>query len=326
MTPSVVSKILLATDFSDSAQLAHVYAEYLATALKGSVIVLHVSEHPPTRTSSKGEGESEAKLRTLQEGMGARGVSVNIRGSRGNPGEQILRTAQEVGADLIVMGLRGHNHLPYGLLGATASTVTTNGPCPVLTVPSPDKSSSPCKFNAPETVHVRRILAPVDFSKPSLDSLECAIHLAHGLRAALVLAHVLEPAHAGWDLQRMQDAAHMRDEWEARLGDLAGVMKSLGVSSTCEIRTGLPADSILAGALQHGCDLIVMGTHGRRGREGRPVGSVAEAVLKQATCPVLTVKNPKFVAGGRAAIRAVLSDRRDAAPTEDACNASNRTP
>lgn len=115
----------------------------------------------------------------------------------------------------------------------------------------------------------------------------------------------------------MQGAALMRDEWEARLGDLAGVMKSLGVPASYDIRTGFPPDSILAAGLQQQCDLIVMGTHGRRGREGANVGSVAEAVLRQATCPILTVKNPKFVQGGRPAIRAVLSQKSGEAAGEE---------
>jgi nucleotide-binding universal stress UspA family protein len=325
MNDSVVSRILLATDFSDSAVLAQVYTEYLAIALKASVVVLHVSEPPTTGAPLKEESDIQEKLRSVQDSMTARAVSVSIRRSRGNAGDQILSTARDTGTDLIVIGLQGHTHVPYGLLGATAHTVTANGPCPVLTVPLPMKSSSRCELTEPEAVQIRRIFAPVDFSRPSLDSLECAIHVAHGLRAALVLAHVLEPAHVDWNLQRMQDAAQIRDEWEARLGDLTGVMKSLGLSTSYEIRTGLPADSILAGALQHRCDLIVMGTHGRRGREGRHVGSVAEAVLKQANCPILTVKNPKFVPGGRPAIQAVLSQGRGQEAGEDACP-SNRTP
>ena len=323
VSKSIVSKILLATDFSDSAVLAQVYTEYLAVAFRAAVVVLHVSEHPSSTAGAlKKEADIQAKLRTLQDSIGARAVSVSIRRSWGNPGDQILSAAQQLDADLIVMGLQGDTHVPYGLLGATASTVTTNGPCPVLTVPLAQKASSPCTFTEPEAFKVSRIFAPVDFSGPSLDSLECAIHLAHGLGAALVLAHVLEPAHADWDLHRMEDASHVRDEWGARLGDLTEVMKSLGLSTTCEIRTGAPADSILAGALQHQCDLIVMGTHGRRGREGTQVGSVAEAVLKQATCPILTVKNPKFVPGGRPAIRAVLSQKRNLEASEDACKAS----
>ncbi|HJT21666.1 MAG TPA: universal stress protein [Nitrospira sp.] len=314
---AIVSKILLATDFSDSATLAQVYTVYLAGILKTSVVVLHVSE-PPSRADAgmKDQRAIQVKLRTLQDSIGARSIPVSCHYSRGNPGEQILSVARRIDADLIVMGVQGQTHVPYGLLGATTHSVTTEGPCPVMTVPLPRKAASPCTFAEPEAVRIRRILAPVDFSGPSLDSLECAIHFAHGLGAHLVLAHVLEPAHADWDLQRIQGAASIRDEWETRLGDLGGVIKSLGLSTTCELRTGFPPDSILAGALQHQCDLIVMGTHGRRGREGPNVGSVADAVLKQAICPVVTVKNPKFVPGGRPAIRAVLSRKREDAAGE----------
>jgi nucleotide-binding universal stress UspA family protein len=305
---SIPYKILLATDFSDSANLARVYTEYLAAALNASVIVLHVAE----RRSS--EPEIQRRLHTLQKNIAERAVPVSVQRSTGNAGNAILSTAHQLEADIISMGMQGETHVPYGLIGTTAQTVTSSGPCPVLTVPLPLKEASPCAFSAPDTVRIQRMLAPVDFSDPSLDSLECGIHLAHRLGAELVLLHVLEPAHAGWDLHRMQDAAQMRDQWDARLGHLVGVMKSLGLSATYDVRTGLPPDSILAGALQHRCDLIVMGTHGQRGREQANVGSVAEAVLKQATCPVLTVKNPKFAR--HASIQTVLSKNRRIIATE----------
>jgi len=314
---SIISKILLATDFSDSAVLAQLYTEYLAVALKASVVVLHASEHlPPAEAAFQKEGDIQTKLRTLQDSLGQRAVPVTIWRSYGSAGDQILSAAHQFDVDLIAMGVQGHTHVPYGLIGATLRTVTTSGPCPVLMVPLPHKAASPCMFMAPGAVKIRRILAPVDFSGPSLDSLECAIHLAHDLGADLALVHVLEPAHADWNLARMQGAAQIRDAWEARLGDLAAVMKSLGLSATYEIRTGSPPDSILAGALQYQCDLVVMGTHGRRGR-GMNTGSVAEAVLRQATCPVVTVKNPKFVPGGRQAIRDVLSPHSQEAANDN---------
>mgnify|MGYP003581030748 FL=1 len=316
MNKSIVSKILLATDFSTSADLAQVYTEYLAVALKASVIVLHVSEHPPSPEGAMNEEDIQTRLRTLQDKMGERAVPVSIQRSMGNAGDQILSAAHRADADVIAMGMQGHTHVPYGLIGATAHTITTSGPCPVLTVPLPGKEASPCVYITPDPVEVRRILAPVDFSDPSLDSLECAIHIAHGLRADLVLLHVLDPLNVDWDLHRMQGAAQMRDQWETRLGHLAGVINSLGLSATYEIRTGFPPDSILACTLQERCDLIVMGTHGRRGRERMNVGSVAEAVLKQATCPVLTVKHPKFPGRVRSAIATVLSQGSEKAATE----------
>jgi nucleotide-binding universal stress UspA family protein len=315
---SIVSKILLATDFSDSAALAQVYTEFLAGALKASVAVLHVNELPPApRAVCMDEGEIRTRLQALRDRIAERSVPVSVHRSAGNPANEIVNAAMQHDIDVIAMGIQGHAHVPYGLIGSTARAVTTSGPCPVLTVPLPRTEGSPSPFISPAGVAVRRILAPVDFSAPSLDSLECAIYLSHRLGADLVLLHVLEPVHADWDLHRMQGAAQTRDQWEARLGDLTGIMKTLGVSATYETRTGFPPHSILACALHHQCDLIVMGTHGRRGREQRNVGSVAEAVLKQAACPVLTVRTPKFVAGGRAAIRAVLSKTSEEAATEE---------
>lgn len=307
LNSAMVSTILLATDFSDSAALAHLYTEYLAVTLKASVILLHVREHSSSVKTGLNEREIETRLQTLQEKFGECAVPVTVHRSTGNPGHEILAAAHQLDADMISMGMQGRAHLPYGLIGSTAHTVTTSGPCPVLTVPLASKETSSYACSAPEGVRIQRILAPVDFSQPSLDSLEWAIHLAHRLRADLVLLHVLEPAHADWNLDRMQGAGHVREQWEARLGKLTGLMKSLGVSSPYDLRTGVPSDSILAGGLQHRCDLIVMGTHGRQGRQQGHVGSVAAGVLKQAICPVLTVKNHKLAGGIRPAIENVLS-------------------
>ena len=302
---AVVSKILLATDFSHSARLAQAFAEYLAVSLKAAVVALHVEEHPSQTERSLTERDIDSKLHRLEEKIREGAVPVSVQRSIGVPGDEILAVARRLDADIIAMGMRGWTHVPYGLIGATAQSVTTSGPCPVLTVPLPVKEASHSTFAPPRAVSIRRMLAPVDFSTPSLDSLECAIHLAHRLGAQLVLLHVSEAAHVDWDPPRMKSAGQMHEQWQARLGNLAGLLKSLGLSATYDVRTGSPPDSILAGALHHGCDLIVMGTHGRRGRERANVGSVAEAVLKQATCPVLTVKNPKVAR--RPEIQSMLS-------------------
>jgi nucleotide-binding universal stress UspA family protein len=318
MKDSSASTILLATDFSESAGLAQLYAGYLAVALKASVVLLHVSEHRPAAEAAlRDETAVRTKLQTLQDSLGARAIPASIRLSRGNPGEQIVSAAREFNADFIAIGAQGHTDVRYGLIGATVNAVTTNGPCPVLAVPLPHKAASPCLLGAPDAVKVRRILAPVDFSVPSLDSLDCAIYLAGRLSSDLVLLHVLEPVHADWDLHRTQGLAQMRAEWESRLGDVSALIRSSGSSVTYDVRPGCPADSILAGALQHHCDLIVMGTHGRRGRDAMNVGSVAEAVLKQGTCPIMTVRIPKGVPGGRSAIRGVLSPGSHLAASSD---------
>jgi len=78
---------------------------------------------------------------------------------------------------------------------------------------------------------------------------------------------------------------------------LGSRIRAYGISVTETIRGGLPADSIVGLARGSNCDLIIMGTHGRRGVSRLFKGSVAEAVLRRASCPVLAVKGFKVPSG-----------------------------
>ena len=167
MNRSSVSRMLLATDFSDSALLAHDYAAHLASAFGASVDILHVTDRRPEMKAAellKHEAQVQSQLRTVEKMLRNHGVPVTIRRIAGDPGAQILATAREVDADVIAMGLQGHTHVPYGLIGSTVDSVTKVGVCPVLTVPLPQKEASPCVLGAPGPLSIRRILAPVDFS------------------------------------------------------------------------------------------------------------------------------------------------------------------
>ncbi|NGZ10108.1 MAG: universal stress protein, partial [Nitrospira sp. LK70] len=82
---------------------------------------------------------------------------------------------------------------------------------------------------------------------------------------------------------------------------VADRIQSRGVSVCTVIRGGLPADSILEFIDGSDCDLVVMGTHGRRGLSHLVKGSVAEAVLRRASCPVLAAKHFTQTRSGRLA-------------------------
>ena len=111
-----------------------------------------------------------------------------------------------------------------------------------------------------------------------------------------MVVHVLEPAHAGWGRTRTEAEARTRILREARLKEWTVEASAGDLVARYDIREGLAVDSILAGALQHRCDLIVMGTHGRGGYDRGQIGSIACGVLKQATCPVLTLSQiPVFL-------------------------------
>ncbi len=128
------------------------------------------------------------------------------------------------------------------------------------------------------------ILVPIDSSPPSLAALENALAFAECIDATVEVVHVIPSpgrltAHEGDDVDRAIDAAVAR----ARL--------SLGDRISRRTLTGDPLTEILAMA-RDGVDLIVMGTHGRVGRLHALLGSVAEGVVRNAPCPVLTVRDP----------------------------------
>ncbi len=90
---------------------------------------------------------------------------------------------------------------------------------------------------------------------------------------------------------------HVREIWTKRLEELTAALKVAHVPVESRLRGGYPSDSILDSAQTLPCDLIVMGTHGRRGISHALSGSVAEAVLRKARCPVIAVRSPKFGPG-----------------------------
>ena len=318
MPTPLITRILFATDFSDDAARAQEYAMYLATAWDAKVDVLHVIEAPAwlnadAATVAVVEQVRIAAARQLEQvrdHMVRSGISAKVRQVLGNPHEHICLATKDNGVDLVVLGVQGRTNLLYGLIGSTAERVVKDGPCPVLTVPGLlEEVGKPS--TASRQVPVRHILAPLDFSSSSLDAVEYAIHLAKGLDATVTLMHVLEPVCYDLDcgLGMIEGEAGKRDHWTRELTELTQLATSFGLQADFEISGGIPSDAILACALRHQSDLIVMGTHGRRGLTDGRFGSVAEAVLRRTTCPILTVKMPKFAADHRRVMPQVMAER-----------------
>ena len=232
-----------------------------------------------------------------------RGIAVTTRVATGIPSEEVITAARAEDSDLLVVGTRGKTGLAHVLLGSTAERVIRGAPCPVLTVRM-EPADNEDEGVLSRLVTLERILVPVDFSDCSLDALEYAVVVAQQSKASLMLLHVLEPVSYGLDftLSHIRTREQVRESWTKRLEDLASSHQHSNVPVESRLRGGLPADSILDSAQTLPCDLIIMGTHGRRGISHTISGSVAEAVLRKALCPVLTVRSPKFGPGHRQAI------------------------
>ena len=251
---------------------------------------------------------ASSQLVGLKGRVERRGIEVTTRVATGIPSEEVITAARAEDSDLLVVGTRGKTGLQHVLLGSTAERVIRGAPCPVLTVRTePADNEEEGALSRPVTLE--RILVPVDFSDCSLDALEYAAVVAQQAKASLMLLHVLEPVSYGLDFTLGHSRTRHSEvsAWTKRLEDLASSLKVTDVPVEVRLRGGLPADSILDSAQTLPCDLIVMGTHGRRGISHAISGSVAEAVLRKARCPVLTVRSPKFGPGHSRVIPTALS-------------------
>ena len=137
-----------------------------------------------------------------------------------------------------------------------------------------------------------RVLLPTDGSLGMASAYEQCFHQArlndatvHALYVVDARAYVMLPE----DTQgRVRDL--LAQEGQRALDYLEERAEKLGVELDTELVEGVPHEAILEYADEHDVDLVVMGTHGQTGEERRIVGSVAEAVVRHATVPVMTVR------------------------------------
>lgn len=149
--------------------------------------------------------------------------------------------------------------------------------------------------------NIQRILVPVDFSPCSQTALDYAVFVAERFKASLEVLHVWEaPQYLGMEVMvqvpgEVGQSLSQFVQAQARQ-DLDKMLEPLAQRSDLKVQgrleAGEPYDVIIRVAEQMVCDLLVVGTHGRRGLSHLLMGSVAERVVRRAPCPVLTVRQP----------------------------------
>jgi nucleotide-binding universal stress UspA family protein len=141
---------------------------------------------------------------------------------------------------------------------------------------------------------VRTILHPTDFSECSEAAFQVACSLAKGYQGRLIVIHVMPSELVSSRVIGGPTPNLYRAELEERLHRYE--VPDLGLVVEHHLREGDPNAEILRAAEEFHCDMIVLGTHGRTAIGRLLMGSVAEAILHGAQCPVLIVKQPLPVA------------------------------
>ncbi len=138
-------------------------------------------------------------------------------------------------------------------------------------------------------MQMKQILFPTDFSHTGDSALALATSLARDTGAKLLIVHVEEPpvAYGGGEMYYgLPEPA--TDDLKRMLGEVLPADKQVPYEH--HLITGSPSTAIVEFATSHDVDLIVLGTHGRTGLSRLLMGSVAEAIVRRAPCPVLTYK------------------------------------
>jgi nucleotide-binding universal stress UspA family protein len=155
------------------------------------------------------------------------------------------------------------------------------------------------KYEPLPVFNLRRILVPVDFSECSKKALLCALPLARQFDASIVLLHVVQPYIPVPEMSTMDVGLLEVELRGSATKQLAALQQSVSaeVPVETELRVGNPHVEIIDAVRRLSIDLIVLATHGRTGLAHVFMGSVAERVVRHATCPVLVVRErePEFL-------------------------------
>jgi nucleotide-binding universal stress UspA family protein len=294
-----IDRILCPTDFSECSERALHQAIPVARYYQAGLTALHVIAPVagPTHLDYVNPALLDPKARehatdTLDKFVAparAAGVRVGTMVRDGGPAREILAAAEALPADLIVMGTHGRSGFNRLMLGSVAEKVLRKASCPVLTASREDRAfSGPAPF--------KRILCATDFSPAAESALQYALSLVQEAQGTLILLHVLE------DVPEPALRRHALDVPASRRGQADDAWRRLRAAIAasarewCQteevVRFGKPPEEILRVADTREAQLIVLGMHGGTALDRMLFGSSAHRVVREAPCPVLTIRPP----------------------------------
>jgi len=296
-----IRRILCPTDFSDISRHALEHAiviagwygsQIVAFHVRNPTIVLSTSVPLPAVTRDMASGDtnrqrSEEELRTWLSPATAAGLQTDVVVDEGSPAGRILEHARSLRPDLILMGTHGQGGFERLVLGSVAEKVLRKATCPVMTVPPPAASTSKVPF--------KQLLCPMDFSDSSTAALRFAFSLAQESNARLTLLHVFEWPSDEASARRVLETSEFHRQWETETRHQLEALIPDDARNWCtpepKLAFGKAYQQILSVAATEHADLIVMGVRGRYAIDMVLFGSTTQQVVRQASCPVLTLRS-----------------------------------
>lgn len=200
----------------------------------------------------------------------------------GEPPEVIVDTARETKAELIALGTYGRRGLKRLLMGSVTSQVILKSPCDVLIVKKPCTSCAGSYAS---------LLVPFDGSDSSKKALSRACALSRADGAEISVLYVIPRYEEMMDFIKTESITKsLYQAAEKIVEDAKKFAAGLGAQIKAVVQEGRADEKILDISAKLKNDLIVMGTHGWRGVNKAILGSTAERIIAQASCPVLIAR------------------------------------
>lgn len=288
-------RIVLATDGSPASRAAGVLLGQLPAAVGSEIHVVTVlgpfdqrfyAERPALeRVWEVRETYSTQVLALSSDDVNGENRSITTEVRTGESAREILASAHEFGADLLVIGSRGISGIEEFFLGSVARNVAHHTKIPVLIVHSGGKSP-------------KRVLVAFDGSNHARDAVALLQTISLGDDCEFQVTSVYRPympvVVGGVGDPSLIDAlgeihAEERHEIKAQLSAATESLRNAGLKTTGELRSGDPATQLIEAVNDFGADLVVLGSKGVSGVEGLLVGSVADRILSKVRCSILLV-------------------------------------
>ena len=282
---NLFSRILVGVDDSEASKDAVAFGACLAREHGGQLILGNSVNWLPVVSQVASSGaiiDTESLVDDLKKNgqemldraVGAArgdGIEAQTYALEGEPAQRILELAADAKCSLILMGTHGRQGVERLFIGSTTEAVLRGSTIPVLTV------RAGMKCPAPARRCFERFVVGVDESEPSDAAIQTVLELpSEGSQISF------------YSVAGGGDDAH--EQAERVIANAIARANVYGISATGNVLSGTPAEMLIAVAQQRGADLIVLGSHGRRGLHRLFLGSVAEHVVRTAPVPVLVVR------------------------------------
>lgn len=288
---TMMKRILVATDGSADAMAAERFLGALAlragTTLRVVVVAEETAWYAPDWMKTAQQKWADAVAGEAVSTLKREGIEVTHSIRHGAPAYEILEAAAEFDADLVALGSKSQDGMDRFSLGAVAANVARHALCPVLIARAPRNE-------------LRQVVLAVDESESATHAVAFASELPLPGEAEIVAAHVLcrQGSSIGalfrepypFPREVLEAQRRRKQAAEERVEAVRDRLRAAGKKACSAVLSGDPATEILKLAEERRADLVIAGARGVSLIRGLVVGSVADRLLKSATCSVLLVR------------------------------------